>query len=106
MHTIPRSAFQLKSNQQRFKQPLKLKVQATQHGYFYTFRSLTGQLVCGHVGLLPTDYLFDKASAELFALCEAARRLYSDEELRGYRVAIVCSSLPLSYNRPVQRRAA
>ena len=81
----------------RFKKPLKLKVQATQHGYLYTFRSHSGELIDSRIGLLPENFQFNKKSAELFALAQAKRRL-NDADMETYRVALVCSSLPLAGN--------
>lgn len=87
----------------RFQKPLKIKVLASQHSFGFVFRSLSGELIDLHIGLLPTDFQFNRQTAELFALAEAARRL-GCEDMQSYRVALVCSSLPYADQR--QRRAA
>jgi hypothetical protein len=81
----------------RLKTPIKIKVQATQHGYLYAFRSLTGELIDSRIGLLPENFSFNKQTAELYARCQAKRRL-NDADLEGFYVALVCSSLPLAGN--------
>jgi hypothetical protein len=81
----------------RLKTPLKIKVVASPHGYGFVFRDLSGKLITSQIGLLPTDFQFDKSSRELYALAEASRRL-GCEDMQAYRVALVCSSLPLAGN--------
>jgi hypothetical protein len=102
---LPTSLIERKSKASRFKTPLKLKVLASQHGYGFVFRKLTGELIDSHVGLLPADHQFNKQTAELYALCEAAKRL-AQEDLADFRVALVCSSLPLAGTAERRQRAA